>query len=281
MEVEFNDVSLILNSRTYAEKLALNSVSFKLISGKKYSFVGNSGSGKSVIGDLINGIIKPTKGFVKIGKFVNDGTNVKDINNLRFDVGVVYKDKNDMFFNKKVKDELEFAMKFFKYKTNKKVVRSIDALKIVGLGEEYLNKKIEDLTLSESKKVGLASVLVYNPKIIVLDEPSLHLNDREKKELIRILNFINEKYDKTIVIMSRDVNFVYQFNSHVFILDNGSIVKYGDNEIFYDESKLKKYNISSPEIVQFSNIVRNKYNKNFKYYKDIKDLVKGVCNDVL
>ena len=281
MEIEFNSVSLVVNSRTYAEKLLLKNVSFKLESGKKYCFLGNSNSGKSVIGDLINGVVKPSKGSVRIGEFVNDGRNIKNVNSLRFDVGVVYKNKDDMFFNKKVKDELEFAMKFFKYKTNKKVVRSIEALKIVGLGEEYLNKNIDDLSLSEAKKVGLASVLVYNPRVIILDEPTLHFNSREKRELIRILNFINEKYGKTIIVMSRDVDFIYEFNSNILVLSNGELVMQGNNDIFYDENKLSKYDISSPLIVTFSNLVRSKYNKNFKYYKSVLDLVKGVCNDVL
>ena len=172
-------------------------------------------------------------------------------------------------------------MKFFKYKTNKRVIRTIEALKIVGLSEEYLNKNINDLTLSEAKKIGLASVLVYNPKIIIMDEPSLHLNFREKKELIRILNFINEKYGKTIIVMSRDVDFIYEFNSNILVLNNGELVMQGNNDIFYDENMLSIYNISSPLIVTFSNMVRDKYNKNFKYYKSVLDLVKGVCNDVL
>ena len=114
-----------------------------------------------------------------------------------------------------------------------------------------------------------------------MDEPSLHLNNREKNDLIRILNFINEKYNKTIIIMSRDTDFVYKFNSNIFILNNGKIVMKGDNNIFYNEKELEKYNLYSPEIIQFSNIVKEKYNKNFKYYNDIKDLIKGVCNDVL
>lgn len=281
MEIEFDNVSLLANRKTYAEKLLLDEVSFKLSSGGKYAFLGNSGAGKTAISQLINGIMKPTKGKVSIGSFVNDGTNIKNVNNLRFDVGVVYKNKDEMFFNKKVKSELEFAIKFFKYKTNKKSIRIVDALKIVGLSEDYLNKNVDDLSLSDAKKIGIASVLVYNPKVIILDEPSLYLNYREKKELIRILNFINEKYNKTIIILSRDVNFIYEFNCNIFVLDNGKIVLAGDNKLFYDELKLGKYNISSPDIVKFSNLVRSKYNKNFRYYKDVKDLVKGVCNDIL
>lgn len=281
MEVEFSNVSLLINRNTYAEKLILDNISFELLSGKKYSFIGNSNSGKTIIGELINGTIRPTKGNVRIGDFINNGKKIENVNNLRFDVGIVYKNKEEMFFNKRVKDELEFAIKYFKYKTNKKNIRTIDALKIVGLSEEYLNKKIDDLSLSELKKVGIASVLIYNPKIIIMDEPSLHLNNREKNDLIRILNFINEKYNKTIIIMSRDTDFVYKFNSNIFILNNGKIVMKGDNNIFYNEKELEKYNLYSPEIIQFSNIVKEKYNKNFKYYNDIKDLIKGVCNDVL
>ncbi len=281
MEIEFDNVSLLVNRKTYAEKCLLNEVSFKLSGGGKYAFLGNSGGGKTAIAQLINGIMKPTKGKITIGSFVNDGTNIKNVNNLRFDIGVVYKNKDEMFFNKKVKSELEFAIKFFKYKTNKKNIRIVDALKIVGLSEDYLSKNVDDLSLSDAKKIGIASVLVYNPKVIILDEPSLHLNYREKKDLIRILNFINEKYNKTIIILSRDVNFVYEFNCNIFVLDNGRIALTGDNKLFYDELKLGEYNISSPDIVKFTNLVRGKYNKNFRYYKDVKDLIKGVCNDVL
>ena len=281
MEIEFDNVSLLVNRKTYAEKCLLNEVSFKLSGGGKYAFLGNSGAGKTAIAQLINGIMKPTKGKITIGSFVNDGTNIKNVTNLRFDIGVVYKNKDEMFFNKKVKSELEFAIKFFKYKTNKKNIRIVDALKIVGLSEDYLSKNVDDLSLSDAKKIGIASVLVYNPKVIILDEPSLHLNYREKKDLIRILNFINEKYNKTIIILSRDVNFVYEFNCNIFVLDNGRIALTGDNKLFYDELKLGEYNISSPDIVKFTNLVRGKYNKNFRYYKDVKDLIKGVCNDVL
>ena len=156
MEIEFDNVSLLVNRKTYAEKCLLNEVSFKLSGGGKYAFLGNSGAGKTAIAQLINGIMKPTKGKITIGSFVNDGTNIKNVNNLRFDIGVVYKNKDEMFFNKKVKSELEFAIKFFKYKTNKKNIRIVDALKIVGLSEDYLSKNVDDLSLSDAKKIKLA-----------------------------------------------------------------------------------------------------------------------------
>jgi len=280
MRIEFNNVSLFLNHNTILQKKVLNNINFELLPGLKYTFYGNSNSGKTLIGELINALIKPDKGYIKIGEFINNGKKIKNINELRFLVGLVTKNADEMFFNKTVRKELEFGIKYFKYKVGNIYMRTIDALKIVGLDESYLNKKINDLTLSEIKKVQLASVIVYNPKILILDEPTIHLNFKEKKDLLRILNILNTKYNKTIILLSRDANFIYEFDSYIYIMDHGNIVLNGNNDILLNQEELFKYNLSVPDIVKFINIA-NKNNFKLKQYKDIKDLIKGVCNNVL
>jgi len=280
MRIEFNNVSLFLNHNTILQKKVLNNINFELLPGLKYTFYGNSNSGKTLIGELINALIKPDKGYIKIGEFINNGKKIKNINELRFLVGLVTKNADEMFFNKTVRKELEFGIKYFKYKVGNIYMRTIDALKIVGLDESYLNKKINDLTLSEIKKVQLASVIVYNPKILILDEPTIHLNFKEKKDLLRILNILNTKYNKTIILLSRDANFIYEFDSYIYVMDHGNIVLNGNNDILLNQEELFKYNLSVPDIVKFINIA-NKNNFKLKQYKDIKDLIKGVCNNVL
>lgn len=280
MQIEFNNVSLFLNHNTTLQKKVLNNINFELQPGLKYTFYGNSNSGKTLIGELINALIKPDKGYIKIGEFINNGKKIKNINELRFLVGLVTKNADEMFFNKTVRKELEFGIKYFKYKVGNIYMRTIDALKIVGLDESYLNKKINDLTLSEIKKVQLASVIVYNPKILILDEPTIHLNFKEKKDLLRILNILNTKYNKTIILLSRDANFIYEFDSYIYVMDHGNIVLNGNNDILLNQEELFKYNLSVPDIVKFINIA-NKNNFKLKQYKDIKDLIKGVCNNVL
>ena len=84
MEIEFDRVSLVIDQGTPLEKIILSDVSFKISKPGIYSFVGASNSGKTAIGDLINALMSPTRGAVKIGEFINDGRRIRKINNLRF-----------------------------------------------------------------------------------------------------------------------------------------------------------------------------------------------------
>lgn len=279
MEIVFNDVSVVINKNTLLEKTLLSHVTFKIGKPLIYGFLGNSNSGKSIVADLINGIMKPTSGIVKINEFINNGKRIKNINKLRFDVGYVYKNSSDMFFNKIVKKELEFGMKYFKYKNNKITLRSEQSLKIVGLGKEYLNKNISDLSLSEAKKVSIASILVFNPKIIILDEPTIGLNYIEKKELMRILRLLKEKYNKTIILISKNVDFLYEIIDKVFIFNLSKLVRTGDVNLLTDGEMLKNYKLEMPEIAKFIEIAKKKGVK-LEDYKDIKDLIKGVYRNV-
>ena len=99
MEIKFDHVSFAVNEFTPVEKTILNDVSFSIKGPGIFAFLGASNSGKTAIGDLINALIIPTKGSVKVGRFVNNGKRIKNINKLRFDTGYVYKNPYDMFFN--------------------------------------------------------------------------------------------------------------------------------------------------------------------------------------
>ena len=137
MEIVFDKVSLVINKGTPLEKTILNDVSFNISKEGIYSFVGASNSGKTGIADIINALMSPTSGSAKIGNFVNDGKRIKEVNKLRLETGYVYKNPYEMFFNKTVKDELEYAMKYYTKMTKRTTMRILDALTIVGLDESY------------------------------------------------------------------------------------------------------------------------------------------------
>ena len=141
MEIKFNNVSLVTNLGTPLEKTMLNNVSFRLSGNKIYGILGNSNSGKTCIGELISALIKPTKGNVNVNEYLNNGKKIRNVNKLRLMVGYVNKNPYDMFICKTVKKELEFGMKYFKYRLNSIKMRPNDALKMVGLSEEYMDKE--------------------------------------------------------------------------------------------------------------------------------------------
>lgn len=275
MEIAFNNVTYKENVRTPLEKTYLKNFSYTFTSGKVYSIIGDSDSGKEKIGLLINAVNKPLIGTIKIGKYLNDGKYIKNINGLRMNVGYLKENPNEFLFNKIVKSELEFGLKYFKYKLNKKNIRISEALKLVGLNEEYLKRRIDSLNISEKKKVSLASILIFNPSVIIIEEPSIFLNYRDNEKLIKLIKLLKDKYNKTIILISKDTNLSYKVSDEIILLNKGSIVYAGNKSILEDEKVLNNINVDVPEIVKFINI-SNKFDANLTYTSNILDLIKEV-----
>lgn len=275
MEITFNNVTYKENVRTPLEKTYLKNFSYTFTSGKVYSIIGDSDSGKEKIGLLINAVNKPLIGTIKIGKYLNDGKYIKNINGLRMNVGYLKENPNEFLFNKIVKSELEFGLKYFKYKLNKKNIRISEALKLVGLNEEYLKRRIDSLNISEKKKVSLASILIFNPSVIILEEPSIFLNYRDNEKLIKLIKLLKDKYNKTIILISKDTNLSYKVSDEIILLNKGSMVYAGNKSILEDEKVLNNINVDVPEIVKFINI-SNKFDANLTYTSNILDLIKEV-----
>lgn len=275
MEITFNNVTYKENVRTPLEKTYLKNFSYTFTSGKVYSIIGDSDSGKEKIGLLINAVNKPLIGTIKIGKYLNDGKYIKNINGLRMNVGYLKENPNEFLFNKTVKSELEFGLKYFKYKLNKKNIRISEALKLIGLNEEYLKRRIDSLNISEKKKVSLASILIFNPGVIILEEPSIFLNYRDNEKLIKLIKLLKDKYNKTIILISKDTNLSYKVSDEIILLNKGSIVYAGNKSILEDEKVLNNINVDVPEIVKFINI-SNKFDAKLTYTSNILDLIKEV-----
>lgn len=278
MEIKFDRVSLVINPYTPLEKTILNSVSFEIKETGIYSFLGKSNSGKTAIGELINALISPTNGKVYIGKFINDGRKIRKINRLRLSAGYVFKNPYDMFIENTVRKEIECGMKYFKYKLKDKNFRAKDALKLVGLDETFLNMNPRKLNLRDAKKVAIACILIFNPEIIILDEPTIGLNNKDKTDLERLLKLLKNRYGKTIIILSKDTNFCFKTSDYFYLMEKTRIITHGDKTLLKDEEILKAIGLEVPHIVKFSNEVRKQGHKLHDYI-NILDLIKGVYRD--
>lgn len=275
MEIEFVNVTYKENVRTPLEKTYLKNFSYKFSEGKVYSIIGTSLSGKDKLSLLINAVNKPYTGIIKIGDFVNDGRYIKNINRLRMNVGYIKENPNDFLFNKRVIDELNFGIKYFKYKLNKQSIRIKEALTLVGLTEDYLNKEVSSLSLNEKKRLSIASSLIFNPSIIILEEPTMFLTYKDKEKLVKLIHLLKTKYNKTIIIITKDTNLPYEVSDEVVLIKDGSIVKYGTKEILTQDKLINSIGSSVPEIVKFINI-SNTMNANLTYTNNILDLIKEV-----
>lgn len=268
MEIKFDNVSYV---DPITKDTILKDLNFTILNNSISSFVGPSGSGKSTILELMETLKFATSGNVKIG----DSLVSKKTPILNGQIGFVYQDPSQQFFMETVREELEFALQNFSLKNKEK--RISDSLKMVGLDNSYLERNPLDLSVGEQKKLGLAIVLAFNPKIILLDEPTLGLDSKARNYIIKLIKMMKMRYKKTIVIASNDVDMLLKISDNVFLINKGKLIKQGDKySIFGDYELLNKYGIEMPKTIYFSYLVKEKKKINIGYRDEINDLLKDV-----
>lgn len=280
MEIEFKNVSYVYNLNTPLRKLALEEINLKFKEGKINVIMGKSGSGKTTLAQLINALLKPTRGKIEIDDFVIErNLKMKNINDLRVNVGFVFQFPEEQIFNKTVKKEIVFGMKYLNYKKGSEDERAAMALKMVGLDESYLKRDPFTLSGGEMRRVAIASILAFNPKVIVFDEPTVGLDSLAKKNLIRLIKMLKNKYKKTIIIITHDSDMAYEISDYMYILQSGEIVIEGDKYKVFNHKLIQEYGIKLPKIIEFTQKARKKGIK-LMQRDDINDLIKDVYRNV-
>lgn len=259
MEIKFNKVNFVCtDNATYIKKI-LSNINLSIIENTITGIVGNSESGKTTLLEMINGIITPTKGDIKI-------SNSK--------IGMVFKDYKEQFFMDTVEKELKFSIKHFNNKNNI-TKHMIDSLIMVGLDESYLNRSINSLSSGEKKNLAIASMLCTNPKIILLDEPTLGLDNASINNLIKLLKMLKNRYNKTIIITSKDTDFIHRLADKVIVLNQGKIVLEGDKYDVFTQN-IEQYGLCKPKIINFAQYVRDNKKIRLLYRDEINDLMKDI-----
>lgn len=270
MEIKFDKVNFTYKKINYCEHEVLKNINIKLKAGKINAIVGKSGSGKTTLLELITGILKPTTGKVLI-----DEKEIDNLNNA-FDIGYVSQD-NNQFLQKTVKEELEMLLKLYNYKLKEKKKRINDSLIMVGLNEKYLNLNINNLSSGEKKKLALASALILNPSILIIDEPVIGLDRKTKEELKKIFRILKTRYNKTIIFVSNNLDFVLEVADYIYVLYDKEIVLEGKKiDVLSKTDILKKYGIIGPNITSFENLVLTKKQIKIGYRYEINDLIKDI-----
>lgn len=262
MEIELKNVCFSYEKINYKTKEILKDINMKLENGKITAIIGKSGSGKTTLLELIDSILIPTNGQI----------NIEDVNK----VGFLFQFPEEQFFNKTVKKELEVILKLSGYKKDIEK-RIIDSLEMVNLNSEYLDKNPFHLSSGEKRKLALAAVLILNPKVILLDEPTIGLDDKSKQEMIKLIRMLKNRYNKTILIATHDMNFIHKIADYIYVLNNKKIIMEGDKyTVFKQEEKLNKIKIKVPNLISFSNKVQKQKKIKIGYRDDINDLIKDI-----
>jgi len=225
---------------------ALKGISLTIQNGEFVAIMGQNGAGKTTLVKHFNGLLKPTRGKVLIDEV--DTTKVS-VATLARNVGFVFQNPDNQLFSEIVEDEIAFALKNFGFKENVTKRRVTWALNLLGL-TQYRKTSPFMLSGGERKRVALASVLAWNPKILILDEPTIG-QDYQQKEKLRQFILQMKAQRKTIIIVTHDVEFVAECNPRVLLMLEGKVVADGEaKKVLTNLEILTQASIVPPQIAQ-------------------------------
>lgn len=191
---------------------------------------------------------------------------------------VGYIKKNEYYFTNYVYDELLLSLNKYEKELKDADKRIKKALKIFDLDDNFLNKEISNLSKGEKRLLSYLRVFIYNPKIIIVDEPLKNLDYKYEKMVLNYLRELKNKYNKTIIIASNNVNIIYENTDKTLIISDEPLYK-NTKDVFTDNDILKKYKLYVPNLVMFVKKAKKK-DKNINYYTDIRELMKDVYRNV-
>ena len=259
-------MGLKLDKVSYKDKI--KNISYEFEEGKITSIISSSGHGKTILSYLIRGIEKPTSGAL-----INTYTGRE--------IGYVFQNAEESFIFGTVREELIFGLRRYNYKIDNLNKRIEDSLKIVGLPLEYLDKSPFELSSGEKELLSIAVVLSLNPKLIIIDEPTIYLDNKREDQLIKLIKKLKNNYNKTIIILSSNIEFVLKITDNYLLLKNGKIFSEGNNKgLLINSDKIKKAGLEVPKIIDFINEVKKKKDIDLEQTFDIKELMKDIYRNV-
>jgi len=224
--------------------VALKNINLEINVGEKVAIIGPNGAGKSTLIKHFNGLLKPFKGTVKV--FGTD-TRKATVATLARRVGVIFQNPYHQFFSESVWDEVAFALKNFGFSEEAIRYRVTKVLRLFDL-YDYADRSPFTLSSGEMRRLAIATVLAYDPDVIVFDEPTVG-QDRFQKEKIREYIKLLSLQGKTIILVTHDIDFVAEGFDKIVVMNKGEILAIGKpKDILYDEELLTKANLIMPQI---------------------------------
>ena len=255
--IELKGVSYVYSAGTPFQKNALNDINVAIERGKVTGLIGHTGSGKSTLVNLLNGLNKPTSGVVLL-----DGKDIwerpKEISKVRFRVGLVMQYPEYQLFDETVRDDIGFAPRNQGLSDEEIEERVREAAKMTGIGEDLLDKSPFELSGGQKRRVAIAGVLAMRPEVLVLDEPAAGLDPQGRREILGTLTSYAKSGNTTVILVSHSMEDMAYYCDNVVVMNNSEIFKTGTvDEIFSDAEKLSEIGLDVPVVSKIAAKLRS------------------------
>ena len=280
LPILFEEVSHIYSQGTPFRYSALTNVNLDITEGKITAIVGATGSGKSTLVQHLNALLLPTTGKVTIlDRVITSEEKPKNLKSLRKDVGLVFQFPEYQLFEETILKDVEFGPKNFGFENSEQKAK--EALKIVNIDESLFDRSPLELSGGQKRRVAIAGILAMDPKIIVLDEPTAGLDPSGSKSMMQLFDDLNHKFNKTIIIVTHDMEQVFTYCDEVVVMSERQIRFKSDVKSFFKDSSLcKSLGILPPALIRLKDELKD---KGFKFDEDVVSLdllVKAISEQV-
>ena len=258
MEINFQHVNFKYDNKQNYD--TLNDINLTISSKDEFiTIVGHTGSGKSTLVQLMNALIFPSSGNLTLfGQKIKSKRN-KPLKNIRQKVGLVFQFPEYQLFEDTVLKDIMFGPQNFGMSIDEAKESALNIIKELNINEEILERPPFNLSGGQKRKVAIAGILASNPEILILDEPTVGLDPRGRKELLTLLNKIHKETHKTIIIITHDMNVVANYSKRTIVLNQGNIVFDGTpKDLFNNKVCLKEYNLDLPYISKVAESLKEK-----------------------
>lgn len=253
MGISLENVSYTYQSGTPFERRALFDMTVTIKDGSYTAFIGHTGSGKSTIMQLLNGLYLPTSGQVKVDDtIINSQSKNKEIKPIRKKVGLVFQFPESQLFAETVLEDVAFGPQNFGVSKEEAEQRALESLRLVGLSDELRDQNPFDLSGGQMRRVAIAGILAMQPDILVLDEPTAGLDPQGRKELMSLFKQLHLS-GITIVLVTHLMDDVADYATAVNVMEKGRLVLSGTpKDVFQKVAFLKEKQLGVPKITEFA-----------------------------
>ncbi len=247
MSILLRNVNYTYGKGSSEEKQALKNINLEIHKNEFTAIVGHTGSGKSTLIQLLNGLEKADS-----GEILFHGKNIYDkdfsMKMLRSKVGLVFQYPEHQLFEATVVKDVAFGPNNMEWEPLKAELSTFGALKDVGIGEELFDVSPLALSGGQKRRVAIAGVLAVEPEILVLDEPMAGLDPAGRKEIFDLLKKLHSERKITIIMVSHSMEDVAEYASRVIVMNQGEVVLDGEpRKVFRYEKELKQIGLGVPQ----------------------------------
>lgn len=256
--LELKNLSYVYGTGTPFEKTAVNNLSFSIEKGEFIGIMGHTGSGKSTLVQMLNGLMKPTSGQVLL-----DGediwANPKDIRKIRFKVGMVFQYPEYQLFEETVAKDIAFGPTNMG-KSGAELEKAVnDAARFTRLKDELLEKSPFDLSGGEKRRAAIAGVIAMNPEVLVLDEPTAGLDPMGRDVLLSQIVQYHKERKNTVILVSHSMEDIARVADKIIVMNKSNLVMFDKTkEVFSKGRELEKIGLRVPQITKIMLELREK-----------------------